>query len=83
MLDIYISAHCRGCDRALELARRLRVFRPDIPLNIIDIDRPGSEVPQQVIGTPTYVWGGRILFMGNPSEEELLERIDGIYRRRS
>ena len=75
MLRIYVSAHCRTCTTALRLAQRVQSHRPDVPLEVVDVDGPDADVPSKVIGTPTYTWDDRILFLGNPSETELLERI--------
>lgn len=80
MLRIYISQHCRGYSTALELSRRLKRLRPHLPIVLIDVDGPlpasEGDPDIRVVGTPTYVWDHHILFLGNPSEEELLARID-------
>ncbi len=76
MLSIYISTHCRGCETALQLADHLREQRPDLPLLVVDIDAPDSVVPATIIGTPMYTWQERIIFMGNPSKQVLLEHVD-------
>lgn len=75
MLRIYVSAHCHGCATALRLADRVRASRPDVPLLVVNVDVPGANVPSWVIGTPLYAWNDRVLFLGNPSEMELLARI--------
>ena len=75
MLRIYVSAHCPGCDTARERAEHLRALRPDVPVTLVDVEAPGVEVPPKVIGTPIYTWNDRVVFMGNPSVEELLERV--------
>jgi len=78
MLRIYISAYCFGCDTAVQRAERLRALRPEIPVTLVDIEAPDAEVPRKVIGTPIYTWNDRVVFMGNPSEQELLERVEKL-----
>ena len=79
MLCIYISTHCLGCATALRLAERVRAQRPDLPMTVVDIDTPTSTVPSNVIGTPIYTWNDRVLFLGNPSEAKLLERVGALH----
>jgi len=79
MLRIYLSTHCRGCGTAFQLAARLRTQRPDVPLAIVDVDEPHADVPANVIGTPMYLWHDRVLFLGNPSETELFQRVGALY----
>jgi hypothetical protein len=79
MLRIYVSAHCASCATALRLAGRARTQRPDLPLEVVDIDVPDVAVPAKIIGTPMYMWNDQVLFWGNPSEAELLERVSLLY----
>jgi hypothetical protein len=78
MLRIYVSAQCPGCDTARARLERLRAERPDIPALLVDVAAPGAAAPR-VIGTPIYTWRERILFLGNPSEQELLERVTVLH----
>ena len=75
MLRIYVSAHCVGCATARWLAEWVQTQRPDVPLMVVDVDDPQAHVPRNIIGTPIYTWNDRVVFMGNPSEQELLERV--------
>ena len=79
MLRIHVSAHCRTSAIALRLAERLQSWRPDVPLEVVDVNAPGADVPSKVIGTPVYAWHDRILFLVNPSETELLERVGIVH----
>lgn len=83
MLRIYVSAHCRGCNTALQLAEQVRAQRPDVPLAVVDVDDPAADVPRKVIGTPIYTWNDRVVFMGNPSEAELMGRVGALHDDRS
>jgi hypothetical protein len=75
MLRIYVSAYCRGCDTARQRAARLHTLRPDLPLALVDVEEPDADLPRNIIGVPMYTWHERVVFRGNPSEQELLECI--------
>ncbi len=79
MLRIYVSAHCLTCSIALRLAESIQAQCPDLPLEVVDVDAPTADVPSYIIGTPIYTWDDRVLFLGNPSEAELVERIGVLY----
>lgn len=72
MLRVYVAADCPASLLAIELVERVRAKRPDLPLEIVNIETPGIEVPDEIFGTPTYTWGKQILFLGNPGETALI-----------
>lgn len=75
MLRIYIARHCAGCATAVSLANRVRAVRPGVLVDVVAIDVE-MNIPRHVIGTPMYFWNDRVLFLGNPSEAELLAEVD-------
>ncbi len=79
MLKIYVSAHCLGCNTARQRAEQLRTLRPEVPVTLVNVEAPDADVPRKVIGTPIYTWNDRVVFMGNPSEQELLDRVTVLY----
>lgn len=81
MLRIYVAADCPGSPTARQRARCLRQAEPAVPLEIVDIGAPGAVVPPVVFGTPIYTWNDRVLFLGNPAEQELLDRVRGLHER--
>jgi hypothetical protein len=81
MLHIYVAEHCPGSPMARIRAERLHERVPEIPIAVVDIDTPGAVVPPAVFGTPTYTWNDRIIFLGNPSDHELLERARSLHER--
>jgi hypothetical protein len=83
MLRIYVSAHCRSCGMARRLAESVQAQRPSLPLEVVDVDTPDADVPRYIIGTPMYTWDDRVLFLGNPSEAELMERIGVLHTKPS
>lgn len=76
ILQVYVSADCHGCVRARELVASLRRARPDAAVQTIDLDRSAQARPADLVGTPTYRLGGRVRWLGNPSEQELLAAWD-------
>jgi hypothetical protein len=79
MLRVYVAADCPSSAISLHLVERLRACCPDLPLTVIDVQAPHAEVPEQIFGTPIYTWNDEVLFLGNPSEETLLEQVRRLY----
>ncbi len=79
MLRVYVAADCPGSAISLHLVERLRASCPDLPLAVIDVTEPHADVPEHIFGTPIYTWHDHVLFLGNPSEETLLEQVRKLY----
>jgi hypothetical protein len=75
-LRVYLATHCQGCERSLHLIAAVRTKRPAYPIEVIDLDQPDAHKPEAVFGTPTYMLGERIVFLGNPSLAALLALLD-------
>lgn len=75
-LQIFVSAGCAVCARAERLVAEVRALRPAYPVELLNLDRSDVERPAFVFGTPTYVLGGRIVSLGNPPRETLLDLLD-------
>jgi len=75
MLTIYTATHCPVNNRTCKLVDQLHRQYPNIPMQVINLDDPNVEWPSFVIGTPTYVWNGRVIFLGNPSETDLITQL--------
>ncbi len=73
MLQIYIAKDCPGSERTQAILELVRRADPALNYEIIDVGAPGAAVPEQVIGTPIYLWHNQIAFFGNPSVQELLD----------
>lgn len=79
MLRIYVADGCPGSPIARRLAEWLQAQAPAVPLEVVNIDDTSASVPRHVFGTPTYTWNDRTLYLGNPSRDELLERVRSLY----
>jgi hypothetical protein len=79
MLRIYVAADCPSSSISQHLIERLHECYPHVPLAVIDVSDPHAEIPEQIFATPIYTWNDQILFLGNPSEETLLEQVRRLY----
>ncbi len=75
-LRVVVSAGCATCRFALKLVESVHRLRPRQPVEVIDLDDRGVPVPAGVIGTPTYLLGERVVWLGNPTLDELLATLD-------
>lgn len=74
-LRIYIAQHCWSCDEAVRLAEEVRRKFSGINVELIDLDAEGSVNVDDVFSTPTYVFDGRTISLGNPTAEELFAKV--------
>ncbi|MCA1577120.1 MAG: cyclic nucleotide-binding domain-containing protein [Acidobacteria bacterium] len=72
---MYIGQHCWSCDEALRLAEEVKTRFGEMDIDVIDVDAEGSLNHDDVFSTPTYVFNGRTISLGNPSLEELLAKV--------
>jgi hypothetical protein len=47
----------------------------DVKVELIDLDAKDSVNHDDVFSTPTYVFNGRTISLGNPSPEELFAKV--------
>jgi len=74
-LLVYFSSHCPTCPDSLEVVRRVRQRYPGIGVETFDVDR---EPPSgEVFAVPTYMFDGAVVFLGNPSDEEIDRLLEG------
>lgn len=78
VLKIFITASCRGCRRARELAAWMRSIKPGLSIQVIDLEIYPDEGGGLIFAVPTYVYNGRPLFVGNPSTQELRRWLDNL-----
>jgi hypothetical protein len=76
-LRVYVAPGCVGCRRALRIADAVRQARPAQVVEVVDLaDQPHAPLPPGVVGAPTYLLGDRIISMGNPDLDQLLDDLD-------
>jgi len=76
VLRIYAASHCPTYERTSRLIDFLQRRLPFLSVQVINLDRGSVEIPEYVFCTPTYVWDDRVIFLGNPSKEDLVERLN-------
>ncbi len=76
ILEIYVAPNCFGCETARDLARVVRALgRPDLEVRLLDLSEPGAVRPPAVFAVPTYVLDGRVISLGNPEQDWLLDQL--------
>jgi alkyl hydroperoxide reductase subunit AhpF len=72
-LDVYVSEICWSCDEARQIVADIGPQFPKVTIELRDI---GDERrPDSVFATPTYVLDGRTIFLGNPTREQLQQKL--------
>ncbi len=68
-LDVYVSDECWSCRETRRLVACMREHFPYIDIAVFDLDR--DNWPQHVFAVPTYILDGKLISLGNPTEETL------------
>lgn len=74
-VEIYVAAHCVACAYTYEVAATIRDEFPAIDLRIVDLAQTSEAIPDAVFATPTYLLDGRLWSLGNPSPDDVRERL--------
>jgi hypothetical protein len=74
-LDVYIEDSCWACAESRRIIADVAPKVPDVDIELRGLD--DERRPSTVFATPTYVLDGRVIFMGNPTREELVQKLSG------
>ncbi|MBX3049858.1 MAG: hypothetical protein KF753_00215 [Caldilineaceae bacterium] len=74
-VEIYVAEHCTVCAYAYEVADGIRREFPAVDLRIINLSQTREDIPESVFATPTYLLNGRLWSLGNPSPQDVQERL--------
>jgi hypothetical protein len=77
-LQVYVSDCCPGSDEARAMAQMMSAAFPELRVQIINLDQPGTQAPMAVFATPTYLLDGELLWLGNPRREEAINYIHAL-----
>ena len=80
-LEIYISEKCWSCQESIRIAEELTPLFPDVTIDLIDIQE--NDVPEEVFAVPTYLLNGKVVSLGNPTREELIEKLSAVQSTQS
>lgn len=70
-LEVLVSVSCAGCAQALALARRFHEERPDVTVDIVDVDQHHWSPKPGFAGTPMFYLGDTVVSYGNPTLAQL------------
>lgn len=77
-LDIYVAENCFVCDYTHEIARMIQRDFPQVNMRIIYVTNTEEEIPDVVFATPTYLLNGRVWSLGNPSPQQVTEKLQSL-----
>jgi hypothetical protein len=68
-LQVCVSDECPTCDEAYRVVAEVIPLFPHMTVEMIQLSDP--HFPANVFAVPTYLLDGRIIFLGNPTHQEL------------
>ena len=72
-LDVYIEDACWTCAESRRIVAHVAPLVPDVKIELRDLN--DRRRPAAVFASPTYVLNGKVIFLGNPTPEELIEKL--------
>ena len=75
-LDVYVIDGCWSCEESVRIASEMQAQYPEVAVAVINAGI--EEVPQEVFATPTWMLDGRVISLGNPTRENLHEKLNRI-----
>jgi hypothetical protein len=72
ILHVYIADDCWSCQETRRIAAEAARQFPHLQIELRDM---GQTRPDDVFAVPTYVLNGRVIFLGNPTREELNQKL--------
>jgi glutaredoxin len=73
-LDVYITEECWACSEARRIVADLSPQFPEVDIELRDLS--DERKPSSVFATPTYILDGRTIFLGNPTRDELSQKLN-------
>ncbi len=81
-LEVFVHPNCLAGDTAQSIVHRLsRLCFANFDIRLIDLSLPGVSRPAAIFAVPTYVLNDKVVSLGNPAFEELLDRIMELLQR--
>jgi len=68
-LQVYVSDDCWSCREIRRIVTDISPQFPEVQVEMLDLEN-GSQ-PPHVFAAPTYLLDGRVIFLGNPTREQL------------
>lgn len=70
-LEIYVADDCPICTETVNLANIIVNRYANLDVDLINLNNPDTICPDNVFAVPTFIYNERIVFLGNPSLQEL------------
>ena len=68
-LTVFVSDHCFNCKESLSIADQIRKRHPHVRVTVFNVDHAKPHV--DIFAVPTYALDGAIVFLGNPTEQQI------------
>jgi hypothetical protein len=81
-LEVYVSANCFGCAEARELASAAARRFPGLAVRVMDLERQPEVRPDSLVAVPSYLLDGRLVWLGNPRQQDLFGHLELAMARR-
>lgn len=75
-LEIFVSAHCFGCQEARRLAKAVAERFGDVRVRLVDLDAEPEARPEHVVAVPTYLLDDAVISLGNPRQSDLFQQVE-------
>jgi hypothetical protein len=75
-LEIFVSAHCFGCQEAQRLAKAVADRFRAVSVRLIDLDAEPEARPEHVVAVPTYLLDDTVISLGNPRQGDLFQQVE-------
>ena len=72
-LEIYVADECLACEETRRIVTEITPLYPNVDIELLDLT--DERKPDSVFATPTYVLDGRTIFLGNPTQEQLEQKL--------
>jgi hypothetical protein len=73
-LHVYVTETCWACQEARSIVAEVKSQFPDMEIELRDLN--DERRPSQVFATPTYILDERTIFLGNPTRNELIQKLE-------
>jgi len=75
-LQVYTLADCWTCEETERIVTDVVSRFPNVEVAVLDM--MSAEKPDDVFAVPTYLINGRIVSLGNPTREELMQKLMSV-----
>jgi hypothetical protein len=78
-LHVYYDSKCSTAFFTQELIHSVRNHHQGSSIEIVDLNAPdiqNIQIPEFVFAVPAYILNGSTIFVGNPTRQALLERLN-------